>query len=262
LWVALIRDFSPYQKVFSRNITPTSYQLVIDEYGNEYAEFDFSNHPAGTEIWVEIEYQLEVYELDYEFGSCEGFSPKEFTQPELNIESANPQIIAIADDLSVEMKNPCEQVRAFYDFVVNELVYNYNRNDWGAQAALGPMGADCTEYSSLMTALSRAAGIPARYFEGLLYKDEEITELAQTEHAWMDAYLPGIGWTPIDATLGREPSFRETYFAHYTPDHIIITTGRNPSTLRGSNYWSHLYWPGDSTDIQVQTADWDITLIE
>jgi transglutaminase-like putative cysteine protease len=262
LWVALIRDFSPYQKVISRKISPASYHLVIDEYGNEYAEFDFSNHPAGTEIWVEIEYQIEVYELGYEFGSCEGFSPKEFTQPELNIESANRQIIAIAEDLSVETKNPCEQVRAFYDFVVDELVYSYNRNDWGAQAALGPMGADCSEYSSLMIALSRAAGIPARYFEGLLYKDEEIAELAQTEHAWMDAFLPGIGWIAIDATLGRDPSFRETYFAHYTPDHIIITTGRNPSTLRGSNYWSHLYWPGDSTDIQVKAADWDINLIE
>jgi transglutaminase-like putative cysteine protease len=262
LWVALIRDFSPYQKVFSRNITPSSYQLVIDEYGNEYAEFDFSNHPAGTEIWVEIEYQVEVYELVYEFGSCEGFSPNEFTQPELNIESANPQIKTIAKDLSLETNNSCEQVRAFYDFVVDELVYSYNRNDWGAQAALGPMGADCTEYSSLMIALSRAAGIPARYFEGLLYQDDKIAELAQTEHAWMDVYLPGIGWTAIDATLGREPSFRETYFAHYTPEHIIITTGRNPSTLRGSNYWSHLYWPGDSTDIQVKTADWDITLVE
>lgn len=262
LWVALIRDFSPYQQVLSRKIVPDSYQLVIDEFGNEYAEFDFSDHPAGTEVWVKIEYQIEVYELAYEFGSCEGFSPKEFTQPELNIESANPQIKAIAEDLSLETNNSCKQVRAFYDFVVDELVYRYNRNDWGAQAALGPMGADCTEYSSLMIALSRSAGIPARYFEGLLYKDEKIADLAQTEHAWMDAYLPGVGWTAIDATLGREFLFRETYFAHYTPDHIIVTTGRNPSTLRGSNYWSHLYWPGDSTDIQVKTADWDIVLIE
>ena len=262
LWVALIRDFSPYQKVVSRKITPTNYQLVIDEYGNEYAEFDFSDHPAGTEIWVEIDYQVEVYELEYEFGSCEGFSPQEFTQSELHIESANPQIIAIAEGLSLETNNPCEQVRAFYDFVVDKLVYSYNRNDWGAQAALGPMGADCTEYSSLMIALSRAAGIPARYFEGLLYKDDKIDDLAQTEHAWMDAYLPGIGWTAIDATLGREFVFRETYFAHYTPDHIIVTTGRNPSTLRGSNYWSHLYWPGDSTDIQVKISDWNIALIE
>ena len=262
LWVALIRDFSPYQKVISRKITPASYQLVIDENGNEFAEFDFSDHPAGTEIWVEVEYQIEVYELIYDIGSCEGFSPKEFTQPELNIESANPQIIAIAEDLSLETRNPCEQVRAFYEFVGDELDYRYNRNDWGAQAALGPMGADCTEYSSLMIALSRASGIPARYFEGLLYKDDKTAELAQTEHAWMDVHLPGIGWTAIDATLGREPSFRETYFAHYTPDHIIVTTGRNPSTLRGSNYWSHLYWPGDSTDIQVKTADWDIILIE
>ena len=262
LWVALIRDIPPYQKVNSRVISPSDYELVIDEYQNEYAEFDFSDHPAGTEITVEIEYQVTVNELTYELGTCEGTIPDEFTQPELRIEAANPQILALSEELSLDARNNCEQVRAFYDYVAGELVYTFNRNDWGAQATLGPMGADCTEYSSLMIALSRAAGVPARYFEGLLYLEEKTASLAQTEHAWLDTYLPGIGWAAIDPTLGRSPIFRDTYFAHYSPDHIIVTLGRNPSTLRGASYWSHLYWPGDSADIRVKTVDWQITPLE
>ncbi len=132
-----------------------------------------------------------VNELAYDLSVCQGELLDDFIQPELHIESANPQIVALASELSQGKKNACQQVRAFYDYIGNELVYSYNGDNWGAQAALGPMGADCTEYASLLVALSRAQGIPARYFEGLLYLDEETNAIARLEHAWADVYLPG-----------------------------------------------------------------------
>jgi transglutaminase-like putative cysteine protease len=266
LWVALIRDLPPYQEVLSRTISPNAYSLLTDEYGNQYAEFDLSDHPAGTTISAEISYEVSINEISYDLSNCEGVLIGEFIQPELHIESANPQIISLAEELSGGKKTACEQVRAFYDYAGDELIYSYNRRAWGAQATFGLMGADCTEYASLVIALSRAEAIPARYYEGLLYlegnggdKDEQI---AQTEHAWLDVYLPGAGWTALDPTLGRWPVNRETYFAHYTPNHIIVTTGRNPSTLRGASYWSHLYWPGNLTSIQISEAAWEIVPIE
>ncbi len=80
---------------------------------------------------------------------------------------------------------------------------------------------------------------------------------AKIEHAWPDVYLPSVGWTALDPTLGRTLVNRDIYFAHYTPDHIIVTMGANPSVLRGSSYWTHLYWPGNSTKIQVK-GEWKI----
>ena len=266
LWVALIHDIPPYQEVTSREISPRKYTLVTDEYGNQYAEFDLSDHPAGTTIEVEITYEVSVHEIVYDLSGCEGDLPDEFTRPELHIESANPQIVSLARELSKGKRTVCEQVRAFYDYAGDELIYTYNRQDWGAQATFGPMGADCSEYASLVIALSRADGIPARYYEGLLYLEESggerDEEIAQTEHAWLDVYLPEVGWTAIDPTLGRWPVNREKYFAHYTPDHIIVTTGRNPSTLRGASYWSHLYWPGNLTTIYVTDSGWNITPLD
>jgi transglutaminase-like putative cysteine protease len=260
--VALIRDVSPYQSAQLRRIYPEKYQLVTDEYGNRYAEFDLTDHPPGKAITVALEYEVIVYGQRFDLGNCQGEMPGEYTQPELRIESANPQIIALAEELSRGTHNACEQVRAFYDHVGDELVYSHNRNDWGAQATFGEMGADCTEFTSLMMALSRAAGIPARYYEGLLYLNNKGEGLAQTEHAWLDVYLPGEGWVTVDPTLGRSRLHRETHYAQYTPDHIIITTGRNPSTLRGSSYWSHLYWPGDSARIIIEDATWSIERIK
>ena len=243
-------------------ISPNNYRVVIDEYGNHYAEFDFSDQPAGTTQTIKIDYQVVVNELAYDLSTCQGKLPDDFIKPELHIESANPQIVALANKLARGQSTVCQQVRAFYEYIGDNLVYGYNDNDWGAQAALGPMGADCTEYSSLLIALSRARGIPARYFEGLLYLDQETNTIAKIEHAWPDVYMPGIGWVALDPTLGRALVNRDTYFAHYTPNHIIVTTGRNPSTLRGASYWTHLYWPGDSTVIHVKDTGWSITPTE
>jgi|WetSurSiteA1Bulk_404760.scaffolds.fasta_scaffold00389_3 transglutaminase-like putative cysteine protease len=260
IWIALIRDLPPYQDVQSIDISPNDYELVVDEYGNQYAEFDFSRQPAGTTQTIKIDYQVVVNELSYDLSVCQGNLVDDFIQPELHIESANPQIVALADKLSQGKNTVCQQVQAFYDYIGKELVYTSNGENWGAQAALGPMGADCTEYTSLLVALSRAQGIPARYFEGLLYLDTGTSGIAKTEHAWPDVFLPSVGWTALDPTLGRIPVNHEAYFAHYTPDHIIVTMGVNPSVLRGSNYWTHLYWPGNSTQIRVD-GEWKIELI-
>ncbi|MGB8212114.1 MAG: transglutaminase-like domain-containing protein [Anaerolineales bacterium] len=259
IWVALIRTFPPYQEVQSMKITPGTYTQVTDEYGNHYAEFDFSGQPAGTTETVQIDYRVIVNELAYDLSICRGQLLEEFIQPELHIESDNPQIVALAANLSREKATVCQQVRAFYDYIGSTLVYTYNGENWGAQATLGPMGADCTEYTDLLVALSRARGIPARYFDGLLYLDKSTASLAQMEHAWPDIYMPSIGWVAMDPTLGRPLVDRDMYFAHYTPDHIIVTMGVNPSVLRGGDYWTNLYWPGNSTDIQV-SGNWQIDL--
>ena len=259
LWVALIRDLPPYQTVRSREITPNDYQLITDEYGNQYAEFDLGDMASGETIQIELEYQVALHELAYDLADCTGEMPDVYTQAELHVESDNVQIVELSQELSEGKDTACEQVRAFYDYVGNNLVYSYNGQDWGAQAALGEMGADCTEYASLMMALSRAAGIPARYLEGLWAGGETGQEDARTEHAWLEVYLPGVGWTPMDPTLGRSSIGREEYFAHLPPDHIVVTVGRHPSTLRGASYFTHLYWPGKSTQIRVEGFEWEVT---
>jgi transglutaminase-like putative cysteine protease len=257
LWVALIHDMPPYQQVKSMTVSPQNYRPVTDEYANEYAEFDFSRQPAGSTTVVQIDYQVVVKELAFDISVCDGQLPDEYIQPELHIESANPQIVDLANDLSQGKGTVCQKVRVFYDYIGSTLVYTFNGQNWGAQAALGSMGADCTEYASLLVALSRSQRIPARYYEGLLYLANQTKNLARQEHTWADAYMPGIGWVALDPTLGRSLTDRNTYFAHYTPDHIIVTTGVNPSTLRGSDYWTHLYWPGNSTRIQA-VGKWEI----
>ena len=64
----------------------------------------------------------------------------------------------------------------------------------------------CVHFSSAATVLLRAAGIPARYVEGYLSEavaGENCMVYAGNAHAWVEYYLPGLGWTVLDATPGN-----------------------------------------------------------
>ncbi len=255
LWLALAPDAPPFQEVLKVDIQPQGYREFSDENGNRFVEFDFANMAPGASIPVTVDYQIRVSPYAPRLGACEGDLIDGYTKPELHIESNNPQIVDLSARLARGRATACARLRAFYDYIGSHLVYTYNGQDWGAQAALGPMGADCTEYSDLLIALSRAAGIPARYVEGLYFGSQDN---ARTEHAWVEVYLPGVGWTPVDPTLGRSSVSADAYFARLPADHILITRGRSPSPLRGGNYFSHLYWPGNSTKIRVDNYHWSL----
>lgn len=258
IWVALIRTIPPYQTVTAVSITPTHYTLVTDEYNNLYAEFNFDGLQPGEKTLVKLEYQIEINRVDYVWDTCEGDLLEMYTAPELHIESNNAQIISLAQSLTGDALTPCERARIYYDYAGDELVYTYNAGDWGAQATLGDMGADCTEYASLFIALCRSSGIPARYIEGLNYRGIHDDVEARLEHAWTEVYLPEIGWVPVDPTLGRLATTRERYFGTLPADHIIVTIGRHPSTLRGNHYFAHLYWGSTNTTITVENYSWQI----
>ena len=67
---------------------------------------------------------------------------------------------------------------------------------------------DCEYFASAMTVMLRTLGIPARVATGFLGgKYNRITDLwvlrASDAHSWVEAWLPGAGWTTFDPT----PSF-------------------------------------------------------
>ena len=63
----------------------------------------------------------------------------------------------------------------------------------------------CVHFASAATVLLRAAGIPARYVEGyLIDTDANVQRMVYqgNAHAWVEYYLPGLGWVILEATPG------------------------------------------------------------
>jgi transglutaminase-like putative cysteine protease len=62
----------------------------------------------------------------------------------------------------------------------------------------------CQDFAHVMIGMCRAMKIPALYVSGYL-----ATETASATHAWVEVFLPDLGWRALDPTHNRAPD--ETY---------------------------------------------------
>lgn len=58
----------------------------------------------------------------------------------------------------------------------------------------------CQDFAHVMLGLCRAAKIPALYVSGYL-----ATESASATHAWVEVFVPGLGWRALDPTHNCQP---------------------------------------------------------
>ncbi len=86
-------------------------------------------------------------------------------------------------------------------------------------------GGVCQDFAHLSIGLLRLAGIPARYVSGYLApapaKDANAAPPELASHAWIEAMLPGTGWTGFDPTHRIRTIVR----------HIRIAVGRDYNDL-------------------------------
>jgi transglutaminase-like putative cysteine protease len=103
----------------------------------------------------------------------------------------------------------------------------------------------CRDLATLMMDCARVLGIASRFASGYLHCAASIAGRAST-HAWMEAYLPALGWRGFDPTLGEPTSLK----------HVPIGVSNHP---RGVMPISGTY-EGTGSDylgmkVQVETAD-------
>lgn len=66
----------------------------------------------------------------------------------------------------------------------------------------------CQHFASAATLMYRAFGIPARYTVGFMdtVKNGETTDLTSFDaHAWVEIYIDGLGWVPMEVTGSTAP---------------------------------------------------------
>jgi transglutaminase-like putative cysteine protease len=68
--------------------------------------------------------------------------------------------------------------------------------------ALAERRGVCQDFAHIMIALARSWGIPTRYVSGYLHHQRETKDrsAADATHAWIECYLPSLGWVGFDPT--------------------------------------------------------------
>lgn len=77
----------------------------------------------------------------------------------------------------------------------------------------------CQDFANLVICMARMLNIPARYVCGYIYTGNTGPQraVADASHAWVQLYLPGVGWKGFDPTNGVLP----------TIDHVRVSVGRH-----------------------------------
>ena len=106
----------------------------------------------------------------------------------------------------------------------------------------------CQDFANLVICMARMLNIPARYVCGYLFTGNTSPTRAQSDasHAWVQLYLPGVGWKGFDPTNGVLP----------TTDHVRVSVGRHfrdTAPITGT-----LYTPANERliiDVEVAPAE-------
>lgn len=122
-----------------------------------------------------------------------------FLRPELNIESDAKEIMKKAGEIAGDVQNPLSVARKLLKWVYDNIEKKPVVSVPSALEVLRTRVGDCNEHATLLTALLRASGIPARISVGLVYSRNKFLY-----HAWTEAYV-GY-WISMDATLNQMPT--------------------------------------------------------
>ena len=200
----------------------------------------YSVQSADSDIYVPAEgrnYSVSYYSSD---GSWDSLTlPEEYAQDELSYRSyATTEYTALPEGTKANVLQLIQQagLRADSPDIIAEVAsyvrscvsYDldtqpYPTEDYAVYFLQNAETGYCVHYATAAAVIYRALGIPARVTDGFLFRAQagEVVDVLQAnEHAWVEVYLDGLGWIPVEVTGSggvTEPAPQESAVTE-TPD--------------------------------------------
>lgn len=236
---SLTEDCAPFQesellytKVTGSDDTPWIEQ---DRFNNSYDVFNTTTITNGNEITLDQNYRITVNEVKFgnllslditmdDYDVHDEIFDLYCNNTEQYYERDDAGLIAKSNEIAGAYTNPARKAYEIAKWVDANLNYNDAMpvQEMGALWAFNqvPKQGDCSEFSSLMVTLLRIQGIPARKVGGYMLSSSSDfepsvgytktyiwtnTEVTLPGHAWVEYYIPGVGW------VSCEPQLSSTY---------------------------------------------------
>jgi transglutaminase-like putative cysteine protease len=185
-----------------------------DHYGNVVYHFDVPSPHTSLEIVatsaVEIEPAAELPvrlpddawarldELGQDGEFWDWLHPSRFATATKSLESLAAKL-RLADRKS----DPLTTVRRVCSSIHRHFSYNPEATevDSPIDKAIKLRSGVCQDFAHIAITMLRRFSIPARYVSGYLFHDgSDRNTAANASHAWVEVYLPSLGWVGIDPT--------------------------------------------------------------
>lgn len=121
----------------------------------------------------------------------------------------------------VRMADPLTSLRRLNDLMYDAFEYTpgFTAADSPIDAALAHRKGVCQDFAHIMLSVCRRWGVPARYVSGYLLtaRGPKERSSADATHAWIECFLPSLGWIGFDPTNDMLTSER----------HVAVALGRD-----------------------------------
>ena len=150
----------------------------------------------GPDAWTDIDALAASGEW------FEHLAPSTFAQP-------TPALLDFARELNLNRtEDPLRLLRRLMRDMNDRLEYRpkSTRVDSPIDEALTARCGVCQDFAHIFIALTRQLGIPSRYVSGYLFPrtESESRTAAHATHAWVECYLPQLGWSGFDPTNNED----------------------------------------------------------
>lgn len=171
------------------------------------------------------------------------------------------KIKEIALKITKDKKNILEKAMAVYDWTIENTFRDNNIKGCGTgdiEKILSAKGGKCVDIGGLYVAVATAAGVPAREVWGFGLSKKAEDDITNNHNCWVEFYLPGYGWVPLDPAYVRKlmlneklelkdaKKYRDYYFGAVGDFMVTLTRGTkgynlNPQQKGGTISYGFMY---------------------
>jgi hypothetical protein len=211
---------------------PEPAEYIHDKWGQKVAHFKYTDLKATEFHTITMTARAKLYQNRYfvfpdKLGTLENI-PKDIKEKYLVDDSKfdiNNDIIQNAVKSAIgDETNPYWMARKIFNYVIDKLEYELAGGWEVAPIVLDRGTGSCSEYTFSHIAMCRAAGIPARYVGSIVVRGDDAS-WDETFHRWVEVYLPGFGWLPVDPNAGDDELPRDKALGFgFLKNRFLITT--------------------------------------
>lgn len=264
LWLAVPQDL-PNQTLHGEPLfEPKPEGFVTDKWGQRFAHFHFREIAPGGEVAAAMKVEATLKRVQW-FLRPEAVDGVEMIPagirarylvdgPKLALQ--DPVIQSAVKEAVGEEKNPYWMAQKINRYIQDHMRYELVGGWNTAPVVLKRGSGSCSEYTFVMVAMCRAAGLPARYAGSVVIRGDDASR-DDVFHRWVEVYLPNYGWVPIDPSGGDSPAPEEQakYFGGLDNRFLITTLGGGDSEYLGWDYNSQAKWVAEGRVKLMQEKD-------
>jgi transglutaminase-like putative cysteine protease len=210
---------------------------MVDRYRGT-ALFRLSDLASTRERSIRQSFLVECFSVEVSIDPARGpLRPQEppphmaaDSAPDSLVPSSAPAVQELARRILRGERGSWRAARLIWDWLGANLAWTGRHEHARVLDALADKSADSYSYAIIAAALLRAAGLPTLPVAGYLVD----TNRRAVRHYWVEVYLYGLGWVPLDPVLGsgaspdgvRAPwAERSRYFGGLDNRHIAFSRG-------------------------------------